>query len=65
MKAIQKVIYTGFAAVAIVSASMPVFPARTAPARDATWRGVDFEWYAGVGRHLAQALPRPRIDTRR
>lgn len=64
MKAIQKVIYTGFAAVALASASMPVFPAVTLAPADATWRGVDFEWYASVGRPMVDPLvvfqPAPR-----
>ena len=65
MKAIQRIIYTGFAAVAIASASMPAFPSFTTPARDATtWRGVDFEWYASVGRPIVEPLvvvqPAPR-----
>jgi len=64
MKAIQRIIYTGFAAVAIASASMPVFPAVTLAPADATWRGVDFEWYANVGRPLVGPLvavqPAPR-----
>ena len=64
MKTIQRIIYTGFAAVAIASASMPVFPAVTAAPADATWRGVDFEWYANVGRPMAESLvviqPAPR-----
>jgi len=64
MKAIQKVIYTGFAAVALASAAMPVFPAVTLAPADATWRGVDFEWYASVGRPMVESLvvvhPAPR-----
>jgi hypothetical protein len=64
MKAIQKVIYTGFAAVALASASMPVFPAVTLASTDARWRGVDFEWYASVGRPMVDPLvvvqPAPR-----
>ena len=64
MKAIQKVIYIGFAAVAIASASMPAFPAVTFTPADATWRGVDFEWYANVGRPMVESLvvaePAPR-----
>ena len=64
MKAIQRIIYTGFAAVAIASASMPVFPAVTLAPADATTRGVDFEWYANVGRPMVESLavvqPAPR-----
>ena len=69
MKAIQRVIYTGFAAVALASASMPVFPTVALAPADATLRGVDFEWYANVqvafynlgrGTLLAEAPPPPR-----
>ena len=52
MKIIQRVIYIGFAAVTIASASMPVFPNNT----PATWAtaplGPNFEWYANVGEPL-------------
>ena len=71
MKAIQRIIYTGFAAVAIASAAMPVFPAQTPAARDATWSAGDCAEPAAiqdVGRDtpLAQACPRAReLDTRR
>jgi len=49
MKIIQKVIYGGFAAVALVSASMPVFSI-AAYYPGAPIAGPDFEWYANVGR---------------
>ena len=56
MKIIQKVIYAGFAAMAFVSASLPVFSV-AAPLYDrAPLYGPDFEWYAQVGR------PTPMID---
>ena len=48
MKIIQRVIYTGFAAVAIASAAMPVFPANTYPG-GGVLHGPDFEWSAQVG----------------
>jgi hypothetical protein len=49
MKVIQRVIYTGFAAVALASAAMPVFPA--SPIGERTYlQGPDFAWYASVGR---------------
>lgn len=63
MKIIQRVIYTGFAAVAIASAAMPVFPAYTIHDRSYL-QGPDFEWYAQVGKPagdiavLAQPAPR-------
>jgi len=43
MNTIQKVIYTGFAACALASASMPAFSWTV-------WPDVDFEWYANVGK---------------
>ena len=49
MKIIQRVIYAGFAAVAITSASMPVWPAYAINDR-AYLQGPDFEWYAQVGK---------------
>ena len=52
MKIIQRIIYTGFAAVAIASAAMPVFPAYTINDRSYL-HGPDFEWYASVGRPSA------------
>src|SRR6187402_2732540 len=59
MKMIQRIIYTGFAAVALASAAMPVFPAHD-PAHEVTQRpvlqGPDFAWYADVGR-----LPHPVV----
>lgn len=62
MKLIQRIIYTGFAAVAIASAATPVFPAHSTGER-ARIQGPDFEWYAQVGRHdpviLSQPEPRP------
>ena len=54
MKIIQRVIYTGFAAVTIASASMPVFPDHTAMHRAGT---PDFQWYADVGKPLAPLYP--------
>lgn len=60
MKAIQRIIYTRFAAVAIASASMPAFPSFTTPALDSTtWRGVDFEWYASVGKPAPVVVVQP------
>jgi hypothetical protein len=56
MKAIEKLIYTGFATCALASASMPAFSATV-------WPDVDFEWYANVGRPVAGTLevyPAPR-----
>jgi hypothetical protein len=52
MKFIQKIIYGGFAAVALVSASMPVFSV-AAYLPGTTLYGPDFEWYAQVGRPAA------------
>ena len=49
MKVMQRIIYTGFAAVAIASASMPVFPAHDMASRPVL-QGPDFAWYADVGR---------------
>jgi hypothetical protein len=49
MKVIQRVIYTGFAAVAIASASMPVWPAHEIGVRTPL-QGPDFAWYAQVGK---------------
>ena len=49
MKTIQKVIYTGFAACALASASMPAFSWTV-------WPDVDFEWYASVGKPVAVAV---------
>ena len=63
MKIIQRIIYTGFAAVAIDSAAMPVFPAYSIYDR-APLQGPDFEWYAQVGREpivlLSTTQPEPR-----
>ena len=53
MKVIQRIIYTGFAAVALASAAMPVFPAHDMAQRPVL-HGPDFAWYADVGR-----LPHP------
>lgn len=56
MKTIQKVIYTGFAACALASASMPAFSWTV-------WPDVDFEWYANVGKPVAgsiEVMPAPR-----
>ena len=60
MKVIQRIIYTGFAAVAIASASMPVFPAHDMATRPVV-QGPDFSWYADVGRHevVGYALSQP------
>ncbi|HEX5129428.1 MAG TPA: YXWGXW repeat-containing protein [Usitatibacter sp.] len=64
MKLIQRVIYTGFAAIAITSASMPVWPAGAIHDRSYL-QGPDFAWYASVGRpaYIATtvtAQPAPR-----
>ena len=56
MKLIQRVIYTGFAAVALVSAAMPAFPAHTPASRASVLQGPDFSWYADVGRHHVPAV---------
>ena len=56
MKTIQKIIYTGFAACALASASMPAFSYTV-------WPDVDFEWYANVGKPVAgtmEVYPAPR-----
>lgn len=58
MKTIQKIIYTGFAACALASASMPAFSWTV-------WPDVDFEWYANVGKPVAgyyttEVMPAPR-----
>jgi hypothetical protein len=53
MKIIQKVIYAGFAAVAIASAAMPVLSMAAPLAPRTTLYGPDFEWYAQVGRPTA------------
>ena len=50
MKIIQRIIYTGFAAVTIASAAMPVFPAYTINYDRPALQGPDFEWYEQVGR---------------
>jgi WXXGXW repeat (2 copies) len=49
MKIIQRIIYSGFAVVAVASASMPAFPGYTIGGRPHL-QGPDFEWYANVGR---------------
>lgn len=57
MNTMQKIIYVGFATVALASAAQPAFSATT------LWPGVDFEWYADVGKPLAGPLepyPAPR-----
>jgi hypothetical protein len=63
MKMIQRVIYTGFAAVALASAAMPVFPAHDMASRPVL-HGPDFAWYADVGRlpHavVVSSQPAPR-----
>ena len=56
MKPIQRVIYTGFAAVALVSAAMPAFPSHTPASRAGVLQGPDFSWYADVGRREAPAV---------
>ena len=57
MNTMKKVIYGGFAAAALAGASMPAFSWAPYP-------GVDFEWYASVGRPAAgqtiHAQPAPR-----
>lgn len=58
MKTIQKIIYGGFAACALASASMPAFSYTV-------WPDVDFEWYANVGKPVAgtyytEVMPAPR-----
>jgi hypothetical protein len=56
MNTIQKVIYTGFAACALASASMPAFSWTV-------WPDVDFEWYANVGKPMVattEVYPAPR-----
>jgi hypothetical protein len=61
MKVMQRIIYTGFAAVAIASASMPVFPAHDMASRPAV-QGPDFAWFADVGRPdvlVATVAPQP------
>jgi hypothetical protein len=69
MKMIQRVIYTGFAAVALASAAMPVFPAHDV-ANDIAQRpvlhGPDFAGYAEVGAgapaiEVARAADPPRV----
>src|SRR5688572_26586692 len=62
MKLIQRIIYTGFAAVAIASAAMPVFPAHSIP-HNHVMQGPDFGWYAEVGKPATLAVvghPPPR-----
>jgi len=56
MKIIQRVIYTGFAAVAIASAAMPVFPATSHYPTGSVLQGPDFEWYAQVGKPVRVAV---------
>lgn len=58
MNTTQKVIYTGFAACALASASMPAFSWTV-------WPDVDFEWYAEVGKvapagYVYEVTPAPR-----
>ena len=56
MKTIQKIIYSGFAACALASASMPAFSWHVSPS-------VDFEWYANVGKPVVgyvEVAPAPR-----
>ena len=58
MKTIQKIIYAGFAACALASASMPALSWTV-------WPNVDFEWYADVGKEPASkaevnVFPAPR-----
>lgn len=57
MKAIQRIIYTGFAAVALASAAMPVFPAHTLP-EVRTPGSIDFEGYAWIADDHAEQLAR-------
>ena len=52
MKVIQRIIYCGFAAVAIASASMPVFPA--------LMHGNAFEWLVPGAKSPANAFPARR-----
>jgi len=64
MKIIQKFIYGGFAAVALVSASLPVFSV-AAYVPGAPLYGPDFAWYANAGRPAAmvdiyEVVPPPR-----
>jgi hypothetical protein len=63
MKIIQKVIYGGFAAVALVSASLP--SSRSPPTSRAPLYGPAFTWYGPAGRHVAmvdtyEVMPPPR-----
>src|ERR1700682_2284942 len=57
MKIMQRIISTGFATAALVSASGPAFAFTV-------WPDVDFEWYANVGKPLGGATvevyPAPR-----
>jgi hypothetical protein len=58
MKTIRKAIYTGFAAAALASASLPALS-------QSIFHDIDFEWYLNVGKPLAgpvapQAYPAPR-----
>ena len=58
MRLIQKFIHAGFAACALASASMPALSWTV-------WPDVDFEWYANVGKPVAEApavevFPAPR-----
>jgi hypothetical protein len=57
MKAIQRIIYTGFATAALASASVPALAWSPAP-------DIDFAWYANVGKPLAgptlEVYPAPR-----
>jgi hypothetical protein len=62
MKLIQRIIYTGFAAVAIASAAMPVFPAHSIH-HNHVMQGPDFGWYAEVGKPATLDVvghPQPR-----
>jgi WXXGXW repeat (2 copies) len=59
MKTMQRVLYAGFAAAALASVSPPALSSWT------LYPGVDFEWYANVGKPVAgpvvvQAYPAPR-----
>lgn len=58
MKAIQRIIYTGFAVVALASAAMPVFPAHTLP-EARTPGSIDFAWHTDAGKREPAAAPQP------